>query len=164
MRRHARYSIAALRKWRRAISAAVVPAFAVWSLLAAACFGMPLDVAGDETSAVAHAEDDTASPHATHGTANDMHEHAGMPDCAQCPPKADDGQSTPTVCVTDGTSNASGPKASATPDFFKLFTQSRPPILSWTAAPPPPILAAVGTDAPHVEHTRLNVRHCVFLI
>jgi hypothetical protein len=159
MRRHAGFSIAALRKWRRAVSAALVPAFAVWSLSAAACFGMPLDVGG-EMPAVAHAEHE----HAAHGAANDMPEHGGMPDCAHCPPKADDGQSTPTVCVTDGTSNASGPKASAAPDFFKLFTESRPPILLWTAAPPPPILATIDSDAPHVEHTPLNVRHCVFLI
>jgi hypothetical protein len=164
MRRHARYSIAAFRKWRRAVSAAVVPAFAWWSLSAAACFGMPLDVAGDEIPAVAHADHHASSQHAAHGTANDMLDHAGMPDCAHCPSKGDDGQATPTICVTDGTSSANGPKTSATPDFFKLFAESRPPILSRTAAPPPPILTAAGTEAPHLEHTRLNVRHCVFLI
>jgi hypothetical protein len=158
MRRQSRYSIAALRRWRRAISAAVVPAFACWSLTAAACFGMPLQVAGDETTV------DTSSPHAAHGTANDVLDHADVPDCAHCPPKTDDGQATPTICVTDGTSTANGPKASAAPDFLKLFTESRPPTLSWTAAPPPPILTAVVTVAPHVEHTPLNVRHCVFLI
>jgi hypothetical protein len=163
MRRHTTYSISAFRKWRRAVSAAVVPAFACWSLSAAACFGMPLDVAADEMP-VAHTDHDTSSPHAAHGTTNDMHDHADMPDCAHCPPKADDGQATPTICVTDGTSNATGPKTSAAPDFFKLFIQLRPPILSWTAPPPPPILTAVGIETPHLEHTALNVRHCVFLI
>jgi hypothetical protein len=163
MRRHARTSIAALRRWRRAVSAAVVPAFAWWSLSAAACFGMPLDVAGGAMPAVAHI-DDASSSHAAHGTANDMHEHAGMPDCTHCPPKADDGQSTPTICVSDGTSSANAPKASATPDFFKLFTELRLPTLSWAAHPPPPILTGVGPHAPYVAHTPLNVRHCVFLI
>ena len=124
---------------------------------------MPLDVAGGALSAVAHIAD-TSSPHAAHGTATDMHEHAGMPDCAHCPPKADDSQSTPTICLSEGTSNANAPKASATPDFFKLFTESRLPTLSWAMPPPPPILTAVGPDAPYVEHTPLNVRHCVFLI
>jgi hypothetical protein len=164
MQRHTRYSIAAFRKWRRAITAAVVPAFAWWSLSAAACFGMPLDVAGGEMPNVAHTHHDASSPHGADGAANDMHEHDGMPDCAHCPPKADDGQSTSAVCFSDGSSNASGPKASATPDFFKLLTESRLTTPSWTAAPPPPILPAVATDAPYVEHTPLNVRHCVFLI
>jgi hypothetical protein len=166
MRPHTRYWLAAFRKWRRAISAAVVLAFAWWSLSAAACFGMPLDVGGpgDELPAVAHAAHDASSPHAAHDTANDMLDHAGVPDCAHCPPEADVGQATPTICVTDGTSNANGPKASASPDFFKLFTESRPPTLSWTAPPPPPILAAVGTEARHLAHTPLNVRYCVFLI
>ena len=49
-------------------------------------------------------------------------------------------------------------------NFFKLFTESRLPAPSWTAAPPPPILAAVRTDAILVEQTPLNIRHCVFLI
>jgi hypothetical protein len=164
MRRHAQFSIATLRRWRRTVSAAVVPAFAWWSLSAAACFGAPIDVAGDELPVVAHTHHDASSPHAAHGTESSMHEHAGMPDCAHCPPKTDDGQSTPAMCLSDGTSNANGPKASATPDFVKLFTQSRLPTLSWTAAPPPPILAARGTDAPRAAHTPLNVWHCVFLI
>ena len=126
---------------------------------------MPLDVADDEMPAVAHADHHTSSPHAAHGTANDMLDHAGMPDCAHCPPKADEGQAAPTLCVTDGTPNANGPKASASsPDFFKLLTESRFTTLAWTAPPPPPILPAVDTDAPYVEHTPLNVRHCVFLI
>jgi hypothetical protein len=164
MRRHARISIAALRGWRRAVSAAVVPAFAWWSLSAAACFGIPLDIAGREMPAVAHVDHDASSPHAAHGAANDLYGHANTPDCTHCPPEADGSQSTPKICLSDGTSNANGPKASAIPDFFKLFTQSRLPTLSWTAPPPPPILSAVRTDAPYVEHTPLNVRHCVFLI
>jgi len=122
---------------------------------------MPLNIADGKMPAVQSAH---TTAHATHGTADDMHEHAGMPDCAHCPPKSDDGQSTPPICLTDGTSNANAPKASAAPDFFKLFTESRLPAPSWTAAPPPPILAAVATDASPVEHTPLNVRHCVFLI
>jgi hypothetical protein len=127
---------------------------------------MPVDVTGDLTPAVAHVDldHDAHSPHVAHGTGSDMHEHADMPDCAHCPPQADDGESTPAMCPSDGTSNASAPKASGTPDFFKLLTQSRLPTLSWTAAPPPPILAVRGTDAPRVSHTPLNVRHCVFLI
>ena len=116
MRRHTQYSIAAFRKWRRAISAAVVPAFACWSLSAAACFGMPLDVAGHTMPASAHAGHDMSSAHAAHGMANDMHEHMGMGDCAHCPPKADDGQATPSVCLTGVTSNANATKAGATPN------------------------------------------------
>jgi hypothetical protein len=164
MPRHSRISIATFRRWRRTVSAAVLPAFAWWSLSAAACFGMPIDVAQDPTPAVTHVDHDAHSPHAAHSTASDMHEHADMPDCAHCPPKADDGQSTPAMCLSDGTSNANGPKASATPDFFKLFSQSRLPTPLWTAASPPPIITALGTNAPRVSHTPLNVRHCVFLI
>jgi hypothetical protein len=163
MRRHAHYSIAALRKWRRAISLAVLPAFASWSLSAAACFGMPLQVANDEMTFDSHV-DHGMSSHSTDGTPSHMHEHAGMPDCAHCPPANDDNQSPPTICVADGTSNATAPKASATPDLLKLCTQSRLPTLSWIAAPPPLILSAVVTNAPNVEHTPLNIRHCVFLI
>ena len=164
MHRHARISIATLRRWRRTVSAAVLPAFAWWSLSAAACFGMPIDVAGDEMPALAHVDHDAHSPHGAHDTGSDMQEHADMPDCAHCPPKADDDQSTPAMCFSDGTSNANAPKASGTPDFVKLFTESRLPTPSWAAAHPPPILAAVATNAPRVEHTPLNVRHCVFLI
>jgi hypothetical protein len=164
MRRHAHYSIAALRKWRRAISLAVLPTFASWSLSAAACFGMPLQVANDEMTVDAHVDHDMSSSHSSHGTPSQMHEHSGMPDCAHCPPATDDSQAPSTICVADGTSNATAPKASAAPDLLQLFTQSRAPALSWVAAPPPLILSAVVTDAPHVEHTPLNVRHCVFLI
>jgi hypothetical protein len=164
MRRHARYSIAALRKWRRAFSVVVAPAFALWSLSAATCFGMPLQIGGDEMPVVMHVDHAVSAPHAAHGAADDMHEHAGMPDCAHCPPAADDGQSTPAICLTDGASNANGAKSSATPDLFKLLTQSRLPPLSWASAPPPLIGTAVVSDAPHVEHTPLNIRHCVFLI
>jgi hypothetical protein len=162
MRRQARLSIAGLRKRRRAVSAATVAAFAWWSLSASACFGMPLGMADDEAPVVAHVEHDMTAPPATHAP-NDRHEHADMPDCAHCPPPAADSQSAPTVCATDGTSNVNGPKPSATPDLFKLFTQSRLPTLSWTAAPPPLIPTAAVSRVPF-EHTPLNVRHCVFLI
>jgi hypothetical protein len=164
MRPHARLSIAAFRKRRRAILCAVVPAFAWWSLSAATCFGMPLRIAGDEGIAVPHVAHDTSTPNVAHGAVNDMHDHAGMSDCAHCPPKADDGQAKPIVCLTDATSNTNGAKASGGPDFVKLFAPSRLPTLSWTAAPPPLIRTAFVTDAPFLERTPLNIRHCVFLI
>jgi hypothetical protein len=160
MQRRTPHWFATLRRWRRGISVASLPALAWWSLSAAACFAMPMDRADavKEMTASHHAES-TPMAHDSNG----MHDHAGMPDCPHCttPPQKSD-TSTP-LCVAQATSSPSGSHANPNFDGVKLLAQARL-TLSSSAAPPPLISRLPAYTAPPAERTPLNVRHCVFLI
>jgi hypothetical protein len=109
--------------------------------------------------------DHVGSAHAMHDSNADAHEHESEAKCPHCPPTADEGQSAPVICVTaDSTSNVNGASASPTADHVKLLVAVRIMPLPWAAAPPPLIKTALPVDVPLVAPTRLNVRHCVFLI
>jgi hypothetical protein len=162
MPRQNRRCFAYLRKLRRVIAVAVLPAFAWWSLSASACFAMATTTDQHEVSAISHDHADAA--HAAHGAIDNAHDHASMPDCPHCPVTADEDGSGPTICVAEGSPNANGPKASSAPDTLKLFCHARLTMLSWTAAPPPLIRFLETVHRPAIEHTPLNIRHCVFLI
>jgi len=154
--------LAQFRRWRRRISVAVLPAFAWYSLSAAACFGMPA-----EASATHHhmaSMEHAAAANSAGDAAQAMHDHADMPPCSHCPTPVNDDQPAPAICLTQGTSNANGPTASATPDIFKLFYVTRLTVLPSTAAPLPLIRTVASRDVPQFEQTPLNIRNCVFLI
>jgi hypothetical protein len=87
-----------------------------------------------------------------------------MLDCSHCPPAADDADTDPAFCATEGASNASVAHASPVPDSLKLFSHARFTTLPATATAPPLIRTAPPAAAPRVEHASLNIRHCVFLI
>ena len=160
-----RHWLAGLRRWRRIVGAAVLSAFAGSSVLASACFGLPLTAGAEryEVPVAAHA-DHAGSAHAARGAADHLHDHAGMPDCSHCPPAADDVDADLVLCATEGASNASAAHASPVPDSFKLFSHARFTTLPATAIAPPLILTTAPATAPRVEHASLNIRHCVFLI
>lgn len=126
---------------------------------------MPIDGVADrdETVVTAHV-DHSGSPHAAHNSKENRHGHEGMPDCAHCPPAADDLDSAPAFCATEGTTNASATQPNPAHDNIKLFSHVRLTTLPATAAAPPPIRTLPPTDIPRVERTPLNIRHCVFLI
>jgi len=153
---------AILRRWRRAICSALLPAFAVWALTTPACF------AGVDSTA---AQQPVAATHASHAADADMHhapahhEHSGAPaatDCPHCPPS--NAETAPTVCVVDaGVSASSPPQKGAAAESGHVLVATR-------FAPLPSNLGVRLRDAAAPDTTRafahvpLNIRHCVFLI
>ena len=156
--------LAGLRRWRRRVSLAVLPAFVWYGVSATACFGMPVDGSAERhaTAVPEHAQH-AASAHSMHDSAA-VHDHEGMPNCPHCPAPVNDDEPAGVPCISEGTPNANGPKASAAPDVFKLFAVMRLTTLPTTAVPPPLIRTVAPGDSPRVERTPLNIRHCVFLI
>jgi hypothetical protein len=111
-----------------------------------------------------HSAEHAASAHSAHDAAQAMHHHADMPNCSHCPTPVNDDQPAPAICLTQSTSNATGPTANNAPDIFKVFYVTRLTPLPSTAAPPPLIRTVAPRDIPQFEQTPLNIRHCVFLI
>jgi hypothetical protein len=153
--------LATLRRWRRAVSSALLPVFGLWALTAPACFAQVDSGALHSSPVVAHAQHAAAEP-AHYGAAHD-HSPATPPTehCPHCPPVAD-ADTSPSLCV-GVTTAASVPQKNAALDSGAHVVAMRfAPLLS--PQEPRPRHVTLPDTARYRLAVPLNIRHCVFLI
>jgi hypothetical protein len=158
-----------LRRKRRGVLLALLPALLLWTASGSACLAM---LAGDmPPSAAARSEP------AKHGTAHDKHAHAAHThaapsheqapptpshDCPHCPPHHGTDATAHAACV-DSTDTPASQATSSSLTFAAWLPTARSALQ--VASPIPPLISLPRRNVdPPPPHVPLNIRHCVLLV
>jgi hypothetical protein len=162
--------LTALRRKRRGVLLALLPALLLWTASGSACLAM---LAGDlqpshaaaQSEPVGHGNAHGEHTHAAHTHVAPSHEQAPPApshDCPHCPPHHGTDATAHAACV-DSTDTPTSQATSSGLTFAAWLPSARSTLQIASPIPPLILLPRRNVDPPP-PHVPLNIRHCVLLV